>query len=574
MLTSLKKQRSIRSIRSVARHGSSYDLSSSQNFTDMLSPKSSSSLFNAPLGGDAALKALHLPASIPSNDRLSPGLWTWIHSTGHGLVDPDSLHLAAAQTKLVSAVGEAMEFPEHLLDVSTVADEIRMGGDEEQHQPMPGARALPGMTRPMPGGSLNISSGKLSRRPVSGVFGNTPDVRDTPKVRRLYLQIDDLKIKTSSNTNVAQVHLQIAGQRAATNALITRKESSKGFGLSASPKEGFIFDTEDHDSRVTLRVLSVPSTALNSRLSSEFPSQLSASPSLDNVPAAAPFAVAADPSLLRPKMSLLSGLRRSPTASSLAFNAFGGASGSSTPTRGATVTGADGGQLLGEVSFMIPSRPGAGAKIPGEYTVMALNGKKEIAKVMLQIGVFLDEDYNTIVQEPVSTEPEFTDYLNFLIHVPGGAAIWRKYWCILRESELQVYDFEYREAKPVASIALAHILQVRTADPEYMCAPNSIEVLLSPQVTHNYLSHEDELTTTWTNQILDTKPCTGELLTYVTADSRPRMIGWMDKIAREKARLAGAKTPVPPPRKMTTPKTMRKPVASMSSSHLARELAY
>lgn len=121
------------------------------------------------------------------------------------------------------------------------------------------------------------------------------------------------------------------------------------------------------------------------------------------------------------------------------------------------------------------------------------------------------------------------------------------------------------QIKPVSSIPLRQILQVHPADPELMYAPYCVELVLSPNVTST------DTVIGWTASILDEKPGSSDIVAYATADSKKRMVDWMDKIAREKARQAGAGTPVPPPRKMVTSKPNRKPVAAVA---LAREAAY
>ncbi|TPX70696.1 hypothetical protein SpCBS45565_g01585 [Spizellomyces sp. 'palustris'] len=454
--------------------------------------------------------------------------------------------MAAAHTRLISAHGAVMEFPEHLMDMSEEgAEEIR---------PAPGARALPGMARQGGARGANgshMQKGKVNRRPVTAVFDNVEP--ESFKIRRLYLQLEELRLKCSTNATTVVCRIQIGSQSHNTATLSLRKEANKGFGLIAHPKEGFIFDTEDQDIRVTIRLHSVPA---NARSPNDFSPHLSTSPSFDCVP------TAADPTVLRPKLGLLSNLRRSPTSSSMGFNAFNG-SGTSTPSG----TAPDAGQLLGELTFGVPGRASVGTKIPAEYMAMSPNGKKEIAKINMQMGVFLDEEYCPEPEpEPIPAEPEFVDYLNFLIHTTG-ASIWRKYWCILRENELQIFDFEYRETKPVYALPLHQIGHVHPADPELMCAPYCIEMIFNS-------SYVAQPGAGWFMSILENKPGSTDVVSYMTADSKQRMVGWMDEIAREKARMAGAGTPVPPPRKATAPKGSRKPVASVSAIAMAREAAY
>ncbi|TPX62552.1 hypothetical protein PhCBS80983_g00333 [Powellomyces hirtus] len=530
MLTSMKKQRSVRSFKSLLGSGTDYD-------ADILNSNASVAQ-SMGIIGEPMLKALHLPASLPSAEHLSPGLWTWTHATGGGSVNADTLHLAAAQTRLYSANGAALEFPEHLRDVPS-----QLPGDDLRG-PV-GGRALPGMIRPgieraMSGTATqgSVRSGKVNRRPVSAIFpGHEPE--GNHKIRRFYLQMDDLRLKSSTNAQSVVCRVQIGHQRPCSSILNLKKEASKGFGLVNRPKEGFIFDVDDHDPRVLIRIHGLPA---GSRLSSD----MSSSPSFDM----------SDNASFRPKLGLLSGLRRSPTASSFRLDAMGG-SGTSTPSTVPNSATVEAGPLLGEVMFTIPSHISHN-KIPAEYVVMSSNAKKEIAKLTVRMGAYVDEDYIPEPEcEPSPPEPEFGDYLNFLISTPG-ASIWRKYWCVLGENELQIYDFEYRETKPVSRIPLPHIIQIAPADPELIYAPNCIELSLS----RNF-SFSDSIPD-WTARVVDARPGSTDMVVYVTADAPERMVVWMDKIAREKARMAGAGTPVPPPRKLAASRAARKPVAAVA----------
>ncbi|KAJ3024177.1 hypothetical protein HKX48_005580 [Thoreauomyces humboldtii] len=494
-------------------------------------------------GTEPTLKALHLPPSLPTADTLSAGLWTWANTAGNGNVDPDTMYLAVASTRVFASNGMQVEVPEHLRDVGDLISQ------NEQRGPV-GGRALPGLTKP---GTLNgygsIQGGsRVNRRPVAGVF-STPDANEGNKVRRVYLQLDDLRLKSSTNAQSVVCRIQIGSQRPCSSVLHLRKEASKGFGLVVSPKEGFVFDTDEHESRVYIRVHGIPA---GSRLSSNY-SNLSSSPSYDNV-------AGADAASLRPKLGgILGNLIRSPTLSSFKLDTSAAGSGSSTPpARVPTSATVEAGPLLGEVMFNIPPHASQ-HKITGDYMVMSSNAKKEIAKLSLQIGAYVDEDHSLEPEvEPTPPEPEFGDFLNFLIHTPG-ASIWRKYWCVLGENELRLYDFEYRETKPVSQISLPDIAQIHPADPELICAPNCIELTLSPSANFS------DSVGGWSSGALHEKPGSPEVVAYATADASDRMRGWMDKIARQKARMAGARTPVPPPRKLAaSARGNRKPVAAVA----------
>ncbi|KAJ3167072.1 hypothetical protein HDU88_002409 [Geranomyces variabilis] len=566
MLT-MKKQRSVRSIKSLL--GSTTDFDGSE-----LASSASSAVFarsptgggGGGIGGNKVLRALHLPASLCNGESLSPGLWAYAQSSSHAsAVDAETLSNAAAYTRIFSANGVQVDLPEHL---RALPDTV-CGDDAGEYRGGVGGKGLPGLARPgldramSNNGTINgsiRSNSKISRRPVAGVFAAAPaaehDAQDQDhsrhRVRRLYLQMNELRLKNSTNAQSVVCRIQIGHQRPCSSVLSLRKEASKGFGLVVQPNEGFVFDMDNADTRVLIRVHGLPA---GYRMSTDH-SQHSAHDSLSS---------AAEPH--RSKLSLLSGLRRSPTASSLRLDP----SGTSTPTtftsssqypppaparvpNSATI---EAGPLLGELMFVLPGHLGAG-KITGEYIANSSNGKKETARVSLMMGAVVDEDYFPEPEaDPIPPEPEFGDYLNFLMRT-SGASIWRKYWCLLGDNELQIYDFEYRETKPVSRIPLPHIIQIHPADPELVCAPHCIELTLSPK--HAFA----DTLPGWTSRVVDSKPSVAggalqshELVAYVTADAADRAVVWMDKIAREKARMAGAGTPVPPRR-------ARKPVATVA----------
>ncbi|KAI9013120.1 hypothetical protein BC832DRAFT_280380 [Gaertneriomyces semiglobifer] len=331
---------------------------------------------------------------------------------------------------------------------------------------------------------------------------------------------------------------------------------------------------EGHEMRIQIRVHAV-ATARNDAVS--------ASPSMDNM-------VGAE---ARSRLSLLSSLRRSPTSGSMhhsqsitGLNTSGGqlpASGASTPTSvRAPVAASMEGQLLAEALLAVPVQNGM--KSTQEYSLTNLKGK-EIAKLTICAGALIDEEFRAVPPEPVPVEPKFADFLNFSLSTPG-ASVWRKYWCVLRDHEILVFDFEYQEKPEVARIPLASLQTLHPSDPELMCAANCIEFVFAPAT----------VSTPWLDTVITVRPYTGELAGYATADSSKRMTDWIDRIAREKARLGPTQQPVPPPRKLANGgkslgkhvgsnmpgmmvglnknSSLRKPVASVGSVALAREVGY
>jgi hypothetical protein len=74
------------------------------------------------------------------------------------------------------------------------------------------------------------------------------------------------------------------------------------------------------------------------------------------------------------------------------------------------------GLTLGEVSFTLNAHVGKSSIKP--FSLVSANGKKEVAKIMVQTGLFVDQDYSyeedLLSQKEIIPEPEVAEYSNYL----------------------------------------------------------------------------------------------------------------------------------------------------------------
>ena len=76
------------------------------------------------------------------------------------------------------------------------------------------------------------------------------------------------------------------------------------------------------------------------------------------------------------------------------------------------------GTLLGELSFSVHMTPGRG--IVKTHSLTANNGRKEIAKIMVQTGLYIEEDFfdrEVAIERapmPQSDVPEFAEFVNLM----------------------------------------------------------------------------------------------------------------------------------------------------------------
>jgi hypothetical protein len=95
--------------------------------------------------------------------------------------------------------------------------------------------------------------------------------------------------------------------------------------------------------------------------------------------------------------------------------------------------------FIGDFSFSLPTQKEF-PQIPSPYYFN--NGEKtNVAKCVMRIGLMMDTDFTLEVKKP---EPPFTGTLDFYIRQTNACSIWRKYFCVLLEKNLVVYDFELK----------------------------------------------------------------------------------------------------------------------------------
>ncbi|KAJ3229747.1 hypothetical protein HDU81_005019 [Chytriomyces hyalinus] len=142
---------------------------------------------------------------------------------------------------------------------------------------------------------------------------------------------------------------------------------------------------------------------------------------------------------------------------------------------------------------------------------------KEVALVCVQVGRILDEGYPLVEEIP---PVEYATCLNFQISSKSGG-IWKKYWTVIKNGVLEVYDFEYREQKPsISSLPLQGYLQrVVRPDPEEMCAMNCVELCFAQPFADNDDESEDggalSAKERWRQSVVESN---GSV--FVTADSK------------------------------------------------------
>lgn len=483
-------RRSFRGLRNLvnfygADHQHQQQQQQSQNINDDLDNSSSVAL----------PKHLHLPPSLTSPDTISPLLWSWIHSgdftdaSSQGAAVGDNFYYGAAaataaSTATIAAIhsprlsaysGQHIPLPDHLqhenlekLKIKAVKANLRGGGLGHQAAPPPNAlfgspslsrskslgrqegRAMAASRNALASVSGTIRGKALPRKPIyhgggglSTMFDQSATTithADTAKIPRFYLQLLNIKIKSSINVNGAYFRVQTGSSQCFySEKFQTVKESVKGFGLGADLMEGFIFDvpTDRDEFTVTIRLFAGESNN----------NTLPISPSMES------FGHASTRSSTNKIMAGLSNLLQS--------------SGVSEPVSPPVAANT----LLGELSFSLPTK-NAFPKVTGTYA-FSLNGKKEVAKCVMQMGMLMDEPFVAIPEEP---EVPVADYLNFYIHT-ATTPVWRKYWCILRQGELEIYDFEYKGMKPIiAKIPISCVHHVSRCNPEVMSTSNTLEI--------------------------------------------------------------------------------------------------
>ncbi|KAJ2998637.1 hypothetical protein HDV02_004267 [Globomyces sp. JEL0801] len=173
------------------------------------------------------------------------------------------------------------------------------------------------------------------------------------------------------------------------------------------------------------------------------------------------------------------------------------------------------GTFIAEMTLNIPSIH-AFSKITGTHSFSALS-KKEIGRVQLQMGIFMDTDF-TVLPDILPGFTNHSDYLNFYLLTKGGL-IWDKKWIGASPEGLSIYNTYYRE----------QLIGVQKAKREFMAAPNCLEVfVLLPWKDDTKLFQPNDLSIVWKDQIAEAGQILNEhtMKIYLSADSDERFDHW------------------------------------------------
>ncbi|KAJ3067692.1 hypothetical protein HDU98_009110 [Podochytrium sp. JEL0797] len=143
-------------------------------------------------------------------------------------------------------------------------------------------------------------------------------------------------------------------------------------------------------------------------------------------------------------------------------------------------------------------------------------GEKEVAIVGVQVGMVMDEGYPLVVEIP---PVEYSTFLNIQLASRGGGQIWKKYWAVIKEGIMHVFDFEYKESKPmISSLPLqSHLLKISRPDPEEMCASHCLKLDFTESFDDEDIISENEMR--WREAAVEVGG-----VVYVTAESKERMM--------------------------------------------------
>ncbi|KAI9358914.1 hypothetical protein DFJ73DRAFT_135534 [Zopfochytrium polystomum] len=423
--------------------------------------------------------------------------------------------------------------------------------------------------------ALPTAHAKSKRKPQ-------PKSYDIP---RLLIQVVEVRVKTTTNALHAHFTLQMGSKKIWSTPVLLEKESRQGLGLVAVPREAFLFDISpdldlsDLNVPILLTLVDGVPPPIEQRIAAH---QASADCAHRRQPSPTPSARSGFSTntvnsvksvfnrFLKGGSNNGSGLPRSTTSTSGLCDAGSGVAaaaaesaeadversrsgtgkwlasalgrplakmgvkGGATPKRatGAAAGGAVGSAVIGEVAFGVPrdlrdsEKSTKCIKLYPTGTGRAASTRKgqamvETAQVVFQIGLIWDEQFPP--PEPVV---EHSDYLNFQVNSKSGA-IWKRYWVVLKDACLDIYNFEYKESKPaISALELSdNLIEVSHADPEVVCAPHCtqlrfVDLERVPPSGPDQL--EGDEASVWRQSILDPE----YQLAFVTADSKEQMLEW------------------------------------------------
>ncbi|KAL2917673.1 hypothetical protein HK105_202546 [Polyrhizophydium stewartii] len=503
----------------------------------------------------ASIVSLQLPPSIPSLERMSPELWAWIHACDihrAGSLDFAPFHApvssgAPVYTRVFSPAGDPLEIPKHLLDYSD-ATTAGVAPAAEQHpldmfEPVPAAAH--GVARDNSNGHHNnrLAAGTLKRRkPVPSLPGLPQAAHDigsslaTPqeraKFRRFFLQIVDLHLKQVPQGEHVIGVVTVSGHKRCTSVLplFNDPNGPRGYPVTSRPLEGFLFDVPETQPEFVVNIrlytksVDTDSISGTSHVGSSAAS-LHGSPSIESFSSHAS-------SFKRP-LSFF-GSKRTAASNLPLFGKFHERDAFRFPASPTAL-----GTLLGEVAFTLPTFH-AFSKVTGVHSMLNTVGKKEIAKINLQMGMVIDEEYWPEPEVPLGlTHNE--DFINFLLMTPGGL-IWRKYFVVAAIEGLYIFDPEYRQRKkPIAWLPFSMIVQVSKTNVELMAAPSTMLLTISLP-----WQSDERVPTAAVGE--DWRECVvagAEIISrnrasiYIAADSRDRAWTWAEYFSRPQPQPRG-----------------------------------
>ncbi|KAI8901721.1 hypothetical protein BC833DRAFT_576400 [Globomyces pollinis-pini] len=465
MLQGLRKSRTIKEVFGINSHANFEDFENHPSITQ-----------------SAKLILLSLPASIPHYDNLSPALWNWLNHERH-------------------LSGNVIDYPRVFSPANELISDPLPAHLKKSSSPPP----IPSTERPL-SASRSTSSTLLSdmplrkqaRKPVPGVYQETYS-NDTPEIKRFFVNLMNIQLLQAPNVSSVICVVRVDDQVRCSSPLPLHKLSKqRGSIVVAQCMEGFLFDVAERQRElpVVLKFYTQKSqfgglstspsmSSFTSNTGSFVSKHLRKSTIYDNTPL--------------PEQKLEDKIPANPS---------------------------DLGTFIAEMTLNIPSIH-AFSKITGTHSFSALS-KKEIGRVQLQMGIFMDTDF-TVLPDILPGFTNHSDYLNFYLLTKGGL-IWDKKWIGASPEGLSIYNTYYRESrKPIAYIPFKQLIGVQKAKREFMAAPNCLEVfVLLPWKDDTKLFQPNDLSIVWKDQIAEAGQILNEhtMKIYLSADSDERFDHW------------------------------------------------
>ncbi|EGF80633.1 hypothetical protein BATDEDRAFT_24407 [Batrachochytrium dendrobatidis JAM81] len=533
--------------------------------------------------------SLQLPNSMPSLEHMSPGLWSWIHSIdpvyqgGHSHAEPtmsrttgptgSDASLASIPfspigaskvpfyTRVFSPAGDLLEIPNHLMQTSSLAQPPSNGmllqsgvaaAAEACHSLAAGltrSSTFDATRSPTNGSASSLSK---RRKPVQSLPVEKPPssthgflssgldlpplpsmhTQEKPKVKRFFIQLVDLNMsKMPPGEHIIGI-VTVGDARRLTSALPLRSDSNapKGFHYSSHPMEGFIYDVPktQQDVNITIRLYSKCMNNDEPHDGSKSHSGLM-SPSMESFSSHASGFKRSTLSFFGGSggSNTLIGKRSSAHAPSSTFKQFQDQEALRFPASPNAVD-----VTLAEMSLTLPTQH-AFSKITGSYTLTANGGKKEVARVNIQMGMFVEEEF-AIEREIPTGMYRHDDTLNFLLRTSGGL-FWKKYFVVGTYDGIRILDSEYLDRKdPIAWLHFSQIVDIAPADFEYMAAPNCLQVTLALPWKDDDRIATSPISREWREAVLGGAAAMSRYhaVIYITGDNLDRAFEWMQYFRR------------------------------------------